>query len=133
MTIRSLLAATALVLPACAGTAQELRAPAGAAASVPTLELHAPHGAFPAIIGNADLPSADAVAMHMQHVLGDSASADVRVCVDGTGRVEKASLLKSSGLGSYDAGVLADVRAWRFEAPAQASCADLTVVYALRD
>jgi len=133
MTFRSLLAVTALALPACAGTAQELRAPAGAAASVPSLDLKAPHGAFPALAGNPDLPSADGVAMHMQHVLGDSAAADVKVCVDTTGRVETASLIKSSGLASYDAGVLADVRAWRFEAPASATCTDLTIVYALRD
>jgi TonB family protein len=132
MTFRSLFAAAALVLPACAGTAQELRAPAGAAASVPTLELKAPHAAFPALIGSADLPSADAVAMHMEKVLGDSAAADVKVCVDTTGRVTTADLIKSSGLGAYDAGVLADVRAWRFEAPAQASCTDLTIVYSLR-
>jgi TonB family protein len=131
MTFRSLLAAAALALPACAATSSELAAPA-APHGVPRLDLTAQHLAFPALRGAADLPSADALAMHMEKVHGDSAAADVRVCVDTAGRVAKAELLRSSGLASYDAGVLEDVKAWQFEAPTTATCTDLTVVYSLR-
>jgi TonB family protein len=132
MNVRSLIAATALVLPACAATGSELRAPTAARASIPQLDFTAHHLAFPALRGNPDLPSADDTAMHMQRVLGDSAAADVRLCIDTTGKVASAELIKSSGLASYDAGVLHDVRAWAFEAPSSATCTDLTIAYTLR-
>jgi TonB family protein len=132
MTFRSLVVATALVLPACAGVGQELRAPEGPSASVPKIDLTARHLAFPAIRGEVALPSADATAMHMQKVLGDSADADVLVCVDGTGKVASAKLLRSSGLAAFDAGVVADVKAWQFEAPSAAACTDLTIAYSLQ-
>lgn len=131
MTFRSLLAAVALTLPACAATTSELAAPA-TPHGVPHLDFVARHLAFPALRGDAPLPSADAVAMHMEKVLGDSAAADLRVCVDASGKVAKAELVRSSGLASYDAGVLADVKAWQFEAPTTQACTDLTVVYTLR-
>ncbi len=132
MTFRSLALAAALVLPACAATGQELRDPAGTATAVPHLDLTARHLAFPALRGDASLPSADAVAMHVQHVLGDSADADVLVCVDGSGKVATAKLVRSSGLAAFDAAITNDVKAWAFEAPSSAACTDLTIAYSLR-
>ena len=132
MTLRSITAALALVLPACAATTSTTPIAAPAGHTVPQLDFTAQHLAFPAIKGDASLPSADNVAMHMQKVLGDSAAADLRICVDSTGRVANADLRKSSGLASYDAAVLEDVKAWQFEAPTSTSCTDLTVVYTLR-
>jgi TonB family protein len=132
MTFRSLVAAAALVLPACAATGQEL-APTTAHHAVPKLALAPQRLSFPALAGAADLPSADAIAMHMEKVLGDSAQADVKICVDGAGAVESASILKSSGMSAYDAAVLGDVKAWRFEAPTGADhCTTATIVYTLR-
>ena len=132
MTFRSLVAAAALVLPACAGAAQELRPAEAPSAAVPHLDLTAKHLAFPALRGDASLPSADAVAMHMQAVLGDSADADVLVCVDQSGKVATAKLIRSSGLAAFDAAVTSDVKAWTFESPTAGACTDLTIAYSLR-
>jgi len=132
MTLRSLLAAAALVLPACAATSQELRPSMGASAKVPQIDPIAQAEPLVPISDTNELPSVDNVAMHMQRVLGDSATAEVRACVDPTGAVRIVKLLKTSGLASYDASVMADVKTWKFANQNQAQCEDLTVTYTLR-
>jgi TonB family protein len=132
MTVRSLLASIALVLPACAATGSELRSPATASAPVPQIDPTSQAQAFPSLRGDADLRSADTIAMHMQKVLGDSATAEVRVCVEPSGKVASVKLLKSSGMSAYDAAVLSDVAAWDFAAPSgKTACEDATIVYTL--
>ncbi|HTJ41389.1 MAG TPA: energy transducer TonB [Kofleriaceae bacterium] len=132
MTFRSIALAAALALPACAATTSTSPIAAPSGHVVPQLDFTAQHLTFPALRGDALLPSADNVAMHMEKVLGDSAATELMICVDPTGKVAKADLVKSSGLASYDAAVLEDVKAWAFEAPTSAACTDLTVVYTLR-
>lgn len=132
MSFRLLLApAAALAFAACATAGTGLPA-AEAPHGTAKLDLHAPRAAFPALREDVALPSADQAAIHMQRILGDSAQAEIKVCVDDRGDVTSTSLVKSSGMAAYDRAVLDDVKAWKFEAPAGTGhCEDATIVYTL--
>lgn len=121
---------------ACATTGTELRG-REAHAGLARLELRAPAPAtraFPALRAPAAMPTADQVAVHMDRVLGSTAVAGVRICVDGAGAVRSVDVTRSSGLASFDEAVRADAPGWQFAAPATGTpaCSDASVVYTAR-
>lgn len=79
------------------------------------------------------LPSADRIAHVIRARLGSEASVDVHYCVSATGAVTDAELERSSDLDAFDRAVMADLRAWHFEAqpgPSSAqTCDRATILY----
>lgn len=70
---------------------------------------------FPKAIEPA-LPSVDRIQHQVRARLGDSASAEVDLCVSPAGHVTKVSLARSSNLAAFDSAVLRDAETWQFDA-----------------
>ena len=69
--------------------------------------------AFPAAIDPA-VPSIDRIGREIGATLGDSATAQVDLCVSPSGRVTKLALAESSSSDAFDTALLQDAQRWRF-------------------
>jgi TonB family protein len=68
---------------------------------------------FPAAIEPA-VPSVDRISRAVFATLGDTASAQLDLCVSPSGRVTKLELAQSSSMPELDEALLRDARTWRF-------------------
>lgn len=91
---------------------------------------------FPGVV-DPQLPSADRIAPRIHHVLGDTASAAVQLCVAPSGKVASVTLERSSEMPAFDRAMMNDVASWQFAAmpgPATVkSCERLTISYRPHD
>ncbi len=87
---------------------------------------------FPGVV-DPQLPSADRIAPRIHHVLGDTASAAIHLCVSPSGKVASVKLERSSDLPAFDRAMMNDVAAWQFAAmpgpDSVKSCERLTISY----
>jgi len=115
-----------LMLGACATTG----AMAGEAAPPVKTEL-AVAGTLKAV--NPRLPSADRNTSKIRAEVGDTASAELDVCVAADGHVLGVLLLKSSSSPTFDGALLKDAPQWQFsEAPGSSrTCDKATITYNL--
>ena len=70
---------------------------------------------FPSAIDPA-VPSVDRISRAVFATLGDTATAQLDLCVAPSGRVTKLALARSSSMPELDAALLEDARNWRFAA-----------------
>jgi len=71
--------------------------------------------ALPTVVDRS-LPSVDRISRAVYATLGDTASAQLDVCIAPSGKVTKLELARSSSMPELDAALLHDVKDWRFEA-----------------
>jgi TonB family protein len=126
-----------LALPACAATTALVPAPASHTGA--HLDLSARDGslapAFPEAIEPA-LPSVDRISREVRAQLGDTAVADLDLCVSPAGKVTRVAIAKSSTLAAFDAALLHDAEHWQFDAlpgpDTVQSCRRATIEYRVR-
>ncbi len=79
------------------------------------------------------VPSVDRIGREVRGTLGDTATAQVDLCVSAAGKVTKASLVRGSSFSEFDQALLRDIEDWRFSSlPGPASlqtCERATVTY----
>ncbi len=87
---------------------------------------------FPAVV-EPRLPSADRIAPRIRTLLGETASADVHLCVAPAGNVTSVALARGSTMPAFDHAMMNDVTAWQFAAqPGPATvrtCERFTISY----
>lgn len=122
--------AICLVLAACAtGTAV-----GGDREGAARLDLAADAGTargFPRV-KDPQLPSVDEMSRRIRDEVGDVASAEVRRCVGGDGRVQRVQVLRGSPSAAFNAALVRDVSDWQFpETPSlqRQSCGIAKVSY----
>lgn len=134
---------TALVIAAFATTASagEKTARIGAAASVASFPQAAPRGlvaerTFPARLNAAELRRADRIAALVRVRRGDTLTTKLKVCVAPNGAVTSTSILRSSGLASFDKVVLDAAERWAYRSYSAPSttrvCHNASIVYRTR-
>jgi TonB family protein len=91
---------------------------------------------FPGVV-DPQLPSADRIAPRIHHVLGDTASAAVQLCVAPSGKVASVTLERSSEMPAFDRAMMNDIAGWQFAAmpgpDTVKSCERLTISYRPHD
>lgn len=79
------------------------------------------------------LPSVDEIGARVRDELGDTATANLKLCVQPSGRLAQIELARRSMLPDFDRAVLRDVSDWQFKStPGPAAverCELITVVY----
>lgn len=75
------------------------------------------------------LPSADRIAPYIKQHLGNTASADVQLCVAADGHVSRVGLLKGSKFAAFDRAVVHDVSGWQFASGDATRCVKTTIAY----
>ena len=70
---------------------------------------------FPSAIDPA-LPSVDRMSRAVYATLGDTATAQLDLCITPSGKVTKLALARGTSMPELDAALLADAKTWRFEA-----------------
>ena len=118
-----------LMLGACATTG----AMAGEAAPPVKTELAVSAAALPKAV-NPRLPSADRNSTKIRAEIGDTATADLDVCIAADGHVLGVLLVKSSSSPTFDGALLKDAPQWQFsEAPGSSrTCDKATITYNVR-
>src|SRR5438477_8964615 len=71
--------------------------------------------ALPKMAEAPSLPTADRLAPYIKAKLGDTANADIRLCIAADGHVTKVELVKGSTYKAFDNAVMRDVSDWKFE------------------
>jgi len=101
-----------------------LHGPAGSERSTVRLSLVAPpdrspasRGGFPAV-DDPQLPTADLQFHRIWDEVGDTASADIRLCVASDGHVSSVRLVRGSSSVTYNRALVNDAADWRFAAAA---------------
>jgi TonB family protein len=87
---------------------------------------------FPARISGDSLEHATAANYRAVRSTNQAVEAEVRYCVEPSGKVTDAAIVKPSGLRSFDAAVVDTVSDWRYESYTDASinkCKQIKVVY----
>ena len=69
--------------------------------------------AFPSAIAPT-LPSVDRIGREVRGTLGETATAQLDLCVSTSGKVTKIALAESSSFADFDRALLHDARGWRF-------------------
>ncbi len=126
-----------LLLAACVtgGAGLDRETAPRAAARFKAISVAATSPEFP-VARNPQLPSADRISRVILSVVGESASADIRLCIAPDGHVRGLQLVRGSSLPAFDAALLHDVADWQFaEAPGSSfastlrTCEVATVTY----
>jgi TonB family protein len=82
------------------------------------------------------LPSVDRIANQVRARLGDTATAELSLCVSPSGHVTKVELARSSTFDAFDTALLRDAETWQFSTmpgPASVqSCQRTTIAYRSR-
>lgn len=108
----------------------------GAPLALTTVETDATAPSFPARLTAATTPAAaDRLAHRVQTELGGVARADLKLCVDGTGAVTDAKVVRGSGIDALDAAFVDAARAWRYQAlaiPSASACQKVQIDYRVR-
>lgn len=86
------------------------------------------------ISGNDQIVAPDAVRLTMMHEGKQQVTAAVLLCIDTAGRVDQASVKRSTGYPEYDAKLLREMRSWRYRAyevdgKATPACTSVVLVY----
>lgn len=107
-----------LLFSACATTGLPLDRAAASSGSRVTLDFTAHDTAdaratFPAAI-DPRLPTADRIAPRIHTVLGDTATAAVKLCVAPSGKVSSVELEQGSSMDAFDRAMMTDIAAWQF-------------------
>lgn len=115
-----------LLLAACAAGAVGVDRETAPHAA-PRIELIAPADTarvFPAA-KDPRLPSADRIARRIRTELGEVASAEVRMCVAGDGRVQGVQIVRGSAFAAFDQALVHDVAEWQFSGMPGSNTANL--------
>ena len=109
------LAIVAIALSACATTGRVVDTDTAARAHVHLdLATQADTTAvFPTAIAPA-LPSVDRIGREVRGTLGDTASAQIDLCISASGKVTNIALVESSSFDAFDEALLRDVERWQF-------------------
>jgi TonB family protein len=105
---------------------KKLLAAVALAIAVPTTAFAA---ALPKMAEAPSLPSADRLAPYIKAKLGDTANADIRLCIAADGHVTKIELVKGSTYKAFDNAVMRDVSDWKFESTRVDRCVKTTIAY----
>jgi TonB family protein len=85
--------------------------------------------AAPKLAESPSLPSADRIAPWIKQKLGDTASADIRLCIAPDGHVTSVGIVKTSSYTAFDNAVMTDVTDWHFAQSDSYRCMKTTIAY----
>ena len=132
------IAVASLSLAACASTQTTLDHDTAMRAKVRldlTLTGDAAIPAFPSAIDPA-VPSVDRISHSIRARLGETATAELELCVSPAGHVTKVALARGSTFEAFDAALLRDAESWQFATmPGPAglqACRHATIAYRAR-
>ncbi len=138
-TIAALTIAPLCILAGCASSMSPGRTATAEPRSGLSVDLEITDAAapsFPQRIATAATPRrANQLATRVVAELGGQARADLQLCVDAAGRVTKADVARSSGIGELDAVFATEARSWRYQPLAATDatvCQKVEIAYRVR-